>query len=95
MKQIDTEYTVDGVTYAVHLSLDQVDEEVYRAGFQFKFTPEDERKSMFYCFTTDPEIIFIYIIRAYKKYGPTEWKKQLKFNYQTKALTYEGESLPV
>ena len=94
-KQLTKEYTVEGKTYTVHLSMEPVeDTPFFRTAYRFKVNPED-RDTIFYCFTSEKtEVVFHYIIEAMEMFGD-DWKKRLKFDYKTKLLTIDGTPLPV
>ncbi len=94
-RQIDTEFTVEGVTYPVHLTMSPAENGFFRTNYLFKFSPEDERPTMFYCLTSEnPEVVFGYIIEAREICGD-DWKKRLKFNHTTKQLFFDEHALPV
>ena len=94
-KQLTQEYTVNGKTYTVHLSMQPVeDTPFFRTAYRFKVTP-DARDTIFYCFTSEKtEVVFNYIIEAMEMFGD-DWKNRLKFDYKTKLLLIDGTPLPV
>lgn len=94
MQQLDKEYTVDGVTYPVHISMDPVDGTFFRTAYRFKYHPED-KDTIFYCFTSaNTEVVFRYVIEAMNLFGE-DWKKRLHFDYRTKQLFLDDQPLPV
>lgn len=93
-KQLHEEYTVEGKTYAVHITTSPVDDTFYRTNYKFRYDG-DERDTNFYCLTSGNfEIVFRYLIEAREMFGD-DWKQRLKFNFRTKQLMLDDQALPV